>query len=75
MPMSKGHFILSVSLLFYGEGIHYMLMTKANINSHLMVLAKVGTTNYFDRNHISSSYQQINQSAITDLDIQVKWKF
>lgn len=50
-------------------------MTKANINSHLMVLAKVGTTNYFDRNHISSSYQQINQSAITDLDIQVKWKF
>lgn len=60
---------------FYGEGIHYMLMTKANINSHLMVLAKVGTTNYFDRNHISSSYQQINQSAITDLDIQVKWKF
>ena len=60
---------------FSGEGIRYWLMARANIGSHLMLTAKLGITNYFDRSTIGSGYQQINQSSQTDLDLQIRWKF
>jgi hypothetical protein len=60
---------------FSGEGIRYWLMARANIGSRLMLTAKFGTTNYFDRPTIGSSYQQIDHSSQTDLDLQVRWKF
>ena len=60
---------------FFGKGIRYCILAKININNHLMLITKTGTTDYFDRNHISSSYQQINHSSQTDLDIQLIWKF
>jgi hypothetical protein len=60
---------------FSGEGIRYWLMARANIGSRLMLTAKIGITNYFDRSTIGSSYQQINRSSQTDLDLQVRWKF
>lgn len=58
---------------FSGEGIRYWLMARANIGSRLMLTAKLGITNYFDRSTIGSSYQQINRSSQTDL--QLRWKF
>ena len=60
---------------FSGEGIRYWLMARANIGSRLMLTAKLGNTNYFDRPTIGSSYQLINHSSQTDLDLQVRWKF
>jgi hypothetical protein len=60
---------------FSGEGIRYWLMARANIGKRLMLTAKLGITNYFDRSTIGSSYQQINRSSQTDLDLQVRWKF
>lgn len=60
---------------FYGEGIRYWLMARAQIGSSLMLTAKVGITNYFDRSIIGSSYQQIAASSQTDLDVQLRWKF
>ena len=60
---------------FSGEGIRYWLMARANIGRRLMLTAKIGTTDYFDRSQIGSSYQQINRSSQTDLDLQVRWKF
>jgi hypothetical protein len=60
---------------FYGEGIRYWLMVRANIGSHLMLTAKCGVTDYFDRNTIGSSYQLIDASSQSDLDVQVRWKF
>ena len=59
---------------FYGEGIRYWLMARANISKRLMLTAKVGVTNYFDRSVIGSSYQQVDGSSLTDLDLQVRWK-
>ena len=50
-------------------------MARANIGSRLMLTAKLGNTNYFDRSTIGSSYQLINHSSQTDLDLQVRWKF
>ena len=60
---------------FYGEGIRYWLMARANIGKRVMLTAKIGVTDYFDRSTIGSSYQQINASSQTDLDLQLRWKF
>lgn len=60
---------------FYGEGLRYWLMARAQIGRNLTLTAKVGVTDYFDRSTIGSSYQQIAASSQTDLDLQVRWKF
>ena len=61
--------------MFYGEGIRYWFLGKADFSPHLSLTAKIGTTNYFDRSTIGSSYQQVNHSAVTDLEVQVRVKF
>lgn len=63
------------SLMLYGKGIRYACMARADLGKHLMLIAKMGVTNYFDRSKISSSYQEVNGSSMTDLDIQIRWKF
>ncbi len=59
---------------YYGHGIRYSLIARADINSSLQFIAKLGTTKYFDRNTISSGLQAINSSSMTDLEMQVRWK-
>jgi hypothetical protein len=60
---------------FYGEGIRWALLAQAHIHQNLMILMKMATTDYFDRDHISSGLQQIDRSSMTDLELQVQWKF
>lgn len=60
---------------FYGEGMRYAFFARAAIRKNLIGIVRLSTTQYFDRNSISSSYQKINASAMTDIDIQVRWKF
>ena len=47
---------------FYGEGMRYWLMLRANLGKHFMLTAKVGVTNYFDR------------KDKTDIDLQLRMK-
>ncbi len=61
--------------MFYGHGIRYMLMAQWQATKNLLLTAKIATTNYFDRAVISSGYQQINASSMTDLDVQLRWRF
>ena len=60
---------------FYGEGIRCALVARSEIGKHLLVIAKLGSTNYFDRSHISTGLQEIATSHQTDLEIQMKWKW
>lgn len=60
---------------FYGEGIRYALMFHARPWDWLTLNAKIATTNYFDRATIGSSYQMINASSQTDIEIQARIKF
>ena len=62
------------SQMFYGEGIRYWLMARANIGKHLALTAKIGISDYFDRTTIGSSYQQVDASSLSDLDLQLRWK-
>lgn len=60
---------------YYGEGIRYALFVRAQATKSLLLIAKLGTTDYFDRDHISSGLQQIDHSAQTDMELQLKWRF
>ena len=60
---------------YSGEGIRYWLMARGEIGKRWIVTAKFGTTDYFDRPVIGSSYQQIDGSSQSDVDLQVRWKF
>lgn len=60
---------------FYGQGLRYALMLRADVFNRLMVLAKIGVTNYFDRPSIGSGLQTIDHSSQADIDLQMKWKF
>ena len=60
---------------FYGEGIHLALSGQADLGEHLRLSAKVGYTNYFDRSTIGTGLQLINASHMTDLDLQLRYKF
>lgn len=61
--------------MFYGKGIRGAMFVRGSIGKNIIIIGKIGATKYFDRDVISSSYQQINSSWKTDMDLQVKWKF
>lgn len=61
--------------MYYGEGIHYALWGRVSLHPRLSLTAKIMTTDYFDRHSISSSYQQIDRSSMTDLEMQFRWTF
>ncbi len=60
---------------FYGEGIRYSILATATVSDNLLLTAKVGVTDYFDRATISSGLQEIAHSSQSDLNLQMIWKF
>lgn len=59
---------------FYGKGIRYALFVRADLSQKLMIIGKLGVTDYLDRDHISSGLQQIDGSSKADLELQVRLK-
>ena len=59
---------------YYGHGIRYSLMAQADIGRHLALATKLGVTNYFDRSVIGTGQQQIDQSSMADLLVQLSIK-
>ena len=60
---------------FSGRGLRYWLMARWQVSRQLMLTAKASTTHYNDRSVIGSGLQQVDASSMTDIDVQVKWKF
>ena len=60
---------------YYGHGLRYALMARADVAPHFMAAVKIGTTDYFDRAVISSGLQQIDASSQTDLLLQLRYTF
>ena len=56
---------------YYGHGIRYALVAQVNMGTRLLLATKVGVTNYFDRTTIGTGLQQVNQSSMADLLIQL----
>ncbi len=59
----------------YGHGLRLALTGRWDVGRSLLLIAKLGTTHYTDRKTIGSGLQQIDGSAKTDLDVQLRWKF
>lgn len=65
----------ATSTMLYGQGLRTNLLTKFSIAKGLQASVRCNILHYFDRDHISSSYQQIDSSSQTDLYFQLNWKF
>lgn len=59
---------------FYGRGLRCTLMARAEVLRNIMLTAKFGLTNYFDRDTIGSGYQAIDGSSVTDMEVQMRLK-
>lgn len=57
---------------FYGHGIRCSFVASCDFLKKFRVTAKLGTTKYFDRDQIGSSYQMIAHSCATDLEVQLR---
>ena len=60
---------------FYGNGLRFALNCKVAASDKLTFVIKGGCTHYFDRDVISSGPQQIEGSTISELEMQMQWKF
>jgi len=60
---------------YYGKGMRLAFYARTEIGRHLRLNMRVGFTNYFDRNAIGTGLQQIDASHLTDLDLQLRWRF
>ncbi len=60
---------------FYGKGLRFVLNCKVSASEKLTFVLKGGCTHYFDRDAISSGPQQIDSSTISELEMQMQWKF
>lgn len=56
---------------YYGRGLRCSLHATVEPARQWLFMAKIGTTKYFDRETISSGYNQINGSSATDLEVQL----
>lgn len=61
--------------MFYGEGIRYAMSAEARFGKSFIFTLKAGTTDYFDRDHVSDGLQQVDRSALTDIECQLRIKF
>lgn len=61
--------------MLYGHGIRYGILAKATVAEQLSLTAKVATTDYFDRRTIATGKQLIEASSMTDVSLQLRWKF
>lgn len=59
---------------YYGKGLRLSLMTRTNWG-HWQGNLRLGYTRYFDRTTIGSGWQQINQSSLTDMEVQLRYRF
>lgn len=60
---------------FSGRGWRYWLMARWQPSRRLLLTAKVATTCYQDRDVIGTGLQQIDASSMTDIELQLKWRF
>lgn len=60
---------------YYGKGIRFAVMLRADFSEHIMAMVKAGHTHYFDRDSIGTAERTIYSHHQTDIDLQVRLKF
>lgn len=67
----RGLFYSFYSPAYYGNGMRFAVVASSAFSDVITIAAKIGTTKYFDRDKIGNSYQQIDSSVATDLELQL----
>ena len=60
---------------YYGEGLRYALYIGYSPVATLRITAKAATTDYFDRSSVGTALQRVDRSSLSDIQMQVRWKF
>ena len=60
---------------YYGHGVRLSLMGRADLSRRLRLALRLGYTDYFDRPTVGTGLQQVAHSSLTDLDLQLRWRF
>lgn len=60
---------------FQGIGIRLAINLRYDLNTHWMMIVRIGQTIYYDRNEIGSGYDLIRNNKKADLQMQLRLKF
>lgn len=60
---------------YYGQGVRLAMMLRADFSEHIMAIAKIGHTRYFDRDAIGTAERTIYSNHQTDFNLQLRLKF
>lgn len=60
---------------FYYKGMRVVVNARYELNKHIILQVKYGTTHYFNRDKISSALEEIDGSTKSDLYLQLRLKF
>lgn len=60
---------------FYYKGTRLAINARYELNKHIIIQAKYGTTHYLNREKISSALEEIDGSTKSDLYLQLRLKF
>ena len=60
---------------FYYKGMRVAVNARYELNKHIILQVKYGTTHYFNRDKISSALEEIDGSTKSDLYLQLRLKF
>lgn len=60
---------------YYGEGLRCALLLRYKPTSSLALSAKASATDYFDRSSVGTGLQRVDRSSLSDIQMQVRWKF
>ena len=71
----RGPLYSFASAAYYGHGLRYSLMARADVGRRLSVILKAGATTHFDRSTTGSGFQQVDSPTLADIDLQARWSF
>tara|TARA_B100001750_G_C15097911_1_gene393928 strand:- start:78 stop:548 length:471 start_codon:yes stop_codon:yes gene_type:complete len=60
---------------YYGKGQKIYLVTKYNIQRNTDIWLRISHIKYSDRNVLKSGYDEISDNKMTEIKIQVRYKF
>lgn len=60
---------------YHGQAVRTYGRLKWKVTENMVLEAKASITRYFDRNQISSGLQAIEGNVISDIALQLRWKF
>lgn len=65
----------SISTMLYGNGIYANAFAQLSLPHRITVALRCNRLQYFDRSTISSGAQMIDARGMTDLQLQLGWRF